>query len=521
MSPGSPLALRYPLLSTLIISLLISGIAVALSIGSYELIGQENPGVTYEAVSALGIAAMLAPTFLYPWIWTAVRLRRASAELTKAARTDALTGLENPSTFREFVTKALTAESPQELCAIHFIDLDRFKQVNDRFGHAVGDALLVTVANRLLALISADDHVGRLGGDEFVVLQATPHSKEKVEALARRVLGFLSEPFEIDGHQLVIGASIGIAMGPEHGSGVAVLLHHADVALYHAKGRREGSLRFFEPGMATPSIVRRKAETELRTAFQSGTLEVDFQPIVSLRSMRPTSCEALIRWPAANDEMKSPAQFIPLAEEMGIISDVGAWVLRRACRECSKWPDGISVAVNVSKLQLREPNLHLVVAEALAASTLSPRRLQIEIPEDVVHEDFSSTRTAVDQLRTMGVAVCVDNFGTGYSGLSWLQDLLIDKIKIDRSFVSNLPTDTRSVRLLRGITKLCSEIDIAVGVKGIETQIQADIIAAEADIDEVQGFLFSSAISAPRVEELLARYHADSRLTSTRNQLSN
>ena len=298
-------------------------------------------------------------------------------------------------------------------------------------------------------------------------------------------------------------------MGPEHGSGVAVLLHHADVALYYAKGRREGSLRFFEPGMATPSIVRRKAETELRTAFQSGTLEVDFQPIVSLRSMRPTSCEALIRWPAANDEMKSPAQFIPLAEEMGIISDVGAWVLRRACGECSKWPDGISVAVNVSKLQLREPNLHLVVAEALAASALSPRRLQIEIPEDVVHEDFSSTRTAVDQLRTMGVAVCVDNFGTGYSGLSWLQDLLIDKIKIDRSFVSNLPTDTRSVRLLRGITKLCSEIDIAVGVKGIETQIQADIIAAEADIDEVQGFLFSSAISAPRVEELLARYHAD------------
>jgi diguanylate cyclase (GGDEF)-like protein len=521
MSLGSPLVLRYPLLSTLTISLVISGIAVALSVASYVLVGQQNPGVGYEAVSALGIAAVLAPTFLYPWIRTAVRLRLATGELIKAARTDALTGLENPTAFRKSVAEALTAESVRQLLAIHFIDLDRFKHVNDTLGHAVGDALLVSVANRLLSLIGAGDHIARLGGDEFVILQAMPESNEQVGLLAQKVLASLSDTFDIDGHQLRIGASIGIALAPEQGSDVSTLLRHADMALYHAKAKQEGNLRFFDPKMTAVSVVRQGIESALRSAFFNGNLEVDFQPIISLRSMRPTSCEALIRWPTANDGMRSPAQFMPVAEEMGIIGDIGAWVLQQACRECIRWPGGVRVAVNVSTVQLRQGNLHLVVADALLAAALPASRLEIEITESALLEDFSSTRTALDQLRMIGVGVCLDDFGSGYSGLGYLRALSFDKIKTDRSFVSGLPNDNRSLKLLRGIAKLCAELGIAVAVKGVETQAQADLIAAEADFAEIQGFVFSSAVSARRIQELLARYPIASSFSSARNHLAN
>ena len=267
MSLGTPLVLRYPLLSTLIISAAIAGIAVALSVVSYELIGQQNPGVSYEAVSALGIAGLLAPAFLYPWIRTARRLRVASADLSLMANTDALTGLENPTVFRKWVSEVLANADAHRSFAVHFIDLDRFKHINDTFGHAVGDALLVSVANRLRGLTRKDDHIARFGGDEFVILQGSVRSKAEAGSLAGQVLSALAEVFEIDGHHLVVGASIGIALAPRDGKEVSVLLHHADMALYLAKTKREGSLRFFEPEMAAAPIARRKIETDLRAAF--------------------------------------------------------------------------------------------------------------------------------------------------------------------------------------------------------------------------------------------------------------
>jgi diguanylate cyclase (GGDEF)-like protein len=522
MSLGSPLVLRYPFFSTLIISAIISGIAVVLSVVSYEWIGQHDPGASYEAVSALGIAGVLAPTFLYPWIRTAVRLRRASVELAQVANTDALTGLENRTAFRSFVAEALTREGPHDLCAILFIDLDQFKQVNDTFGHAVGDALLVAVANRLLGLMGADDHIARLGGDEFVILQGALHSKAEAASFARSVLSALSPPFGIDGHQLVIGASVGIALAPDDGKEVSLLLRHADMALYLAKGKREGSLRFFEPQMATASFARHKIESDLRAAFYNGTLEVDFQPIVSLKSMRPTSCEALIRWPTGDDGMKLPTQFIPVAEEMGIMSDIGAWVLMQACRECSKWPTDVHVSVNLPPAQFRQGNLHLVIAEALAAAGLPPARLEVEITESVLSQNFSTARTTLCQLRAMGICISLDDFGTGYySGLGCLHAVPVDKIKVDRSFSQNLFNDSRSLKLLRGIAKLSSELGIAIAVKGIETQEQADLIAAEAEIDEVQGFLFSPAVSARRIQELLVPYRRVGSLSSGRSHLTN
>jgi diguanylate cyclase (GGDEF)-like protein len=520
MSHRPPLVFRHPLLSTLTISAIISGIAVALSVVSYRLIGQQDPGASYEAVSALGIAGLLAPTFLYPWIRTAGRLRRANADLALVANRDALTRLENPTVFRTFVAEALLKECPRDSCAIHFIDLDQFKHVNDTFGHAVGDALLVSVANRLLGLIGGQDHIARFGGDEFVILQEKLQSKAEAEDFARRALSALSAPFEIDGHQLAIGASIGIAVAPDDGNEVAVLLRHADLALYLAKAKGEGSLRFFEPPMAVALVARRKIETDLRAAFYDGTLKVDFQPVVSLKSMRPTSCEALIRWPSADVGMKLPAQFIPVAEEMGIISDIGAWVLMQACLECSQWPTGIRVAVNLSQAQFRQGNLHLVIADALAATGLPAARLEVEITESVLLEDFSSTRTALCQLRAMGVGISLDDFGMGYGGLSYLNAVPLDKIKIDRSFSRSLLSDSRSLKLLRGIAKLGSDLGITVAVKGIETQEQADLIAADSDIDEVQGFLFSSAVSARRIKELLAPYQGASSLSSPTSRLT-
>lgn len=389
---------------------------------------------------------------------------------------------------------------------------------HDTCGHAVGDALLVSVANRLRGLTRTDDHIARFGGDEFVILQRPVRSKPEAASFAGRVLSALSKAFEIDGHHLVVGASIGIALAPQDGNEVTILLRHADMALYLAKTKRDGSLRFFEPQMAAALVARRKIETDLRAAFCGGALEVDFQPIVSLKSMRPTSCEALIRWPSADDGMKSPGQFIPVAEEMGIISEIGAWVLMQACRECSKWPAGVRVAVNLSPVQFRQGNLHIVIADALAAAGLPPSRLEVEITESVLHRDFPSTRAALCQLRAMGIGISLDDFGTGYSGLNYLHALPLDKIKIDRSFSQSLLTDSRSLKLLRGIAKLSSDLGITVAVKGIETQEQADLIAGEVDIDEVQGFLFSSAVSAPRVQELLAQYRGPISLSSASGQ---
>ena len=254
--------------------------------------------------------------------------------------------------------------------------------------------------------------------------------------------------------------------------------------------------------------------------FASGALEVDFQPVVSLKSMRPTSCEALIRWPTADPGIRSPAQFIPVAEGMGIMNDIGAWVLVQACRECRKWPASVRVAVNLSPVQFRQGNLHLVIADALAVAGLPASRLEVEITKSVVLQDFSSTRAALCQLREMGVGISLDDFGTGFSGLGWLHALPVDKIKIDRSFSQKLVNDSRSLKFLRGIARLSSELGIAMAVKGIETQEQADLIAAEAEIDEVQGFLFSTAVSARRIKELLAHYPGPTSLSSASSVLT-
>jgi len=498
------LLLKHPIVSTLGISAVIITIAVILSIVSYQMVGQKDPGLLYEVLSALGISSLLAPTFLYPWIRTAAKLRLASAELEKVARTDALTGLPNSAVFRNRIEDAIASMDHDGPFAILFIDLDHFKQINDTLGHPRGDALLVCVAGRLIELARDSDFVARFGGDEFVVLLSRVSSTGEVSELARRIVDSISAPYDVDGHEIVIGASIGIAVAPTDGVGPTELLRNADMALYQAKSFGKRTWRFFEASMAVAAQARRNLAVDLRAALASDAFELRYQPILCVRSMRITTCEALIRWRQAGRGIVLPAEFIPVAEEMGVIVEIGSWVLHQACMECSKWPSDVRVAVNLSPIQFRRGNIAEVISAALAQAGLPADRLELEITESVLLQDFPETRTILEQLRRLGVRISLDDFGTGYSALSYLHTLPLDKVKIDQSFVRSLATDDRALTLLRAVAKLSWDLGLAVAVEGIETEDQFRIITAEDFIDEVQGFLFSPSLPSREIEQLLS-----------------
>jgi diguanylate cyclase (GGDEF)-like protein len=393
--------------------------------------------------------------------------------------------------------------------AVLFVDLDQFKQVNDTLGHPRGDELLRAVAGRLRGLMRRSDIVARFGGDEFVVLQSPAPSSSEAADLAHRIVERLGQPYEIDGHQVVIGASVGIAMAPRDGVSADLLLRNADMALYHAKGQEGGAWRFFEPDMDIKAQARRALELDLRHALQTGAFELYYQPLFNLKTMQVAVCEALIRWRHPTRGMVSPGEFIPVAEDMGLIVEIGDWVLREACRECLNWPAEVRVAVNLSPIQFRRTNIASVVGDALAAARLPANRLEVEITESVLLQDFQAARLALEQLRELGVSISLDDFGTGYSGLSYLHALPLNKVKIDRRFVQGVQAGGRSLTLLRGVARLSSELGMLVAVEGIETEEQLGIIAREEDVDEAQGYLFSVPIPARQIRELL--HSADTR----------
>jgi diguanylate cyclase (GGDEF)-like protein len=429
--------------------------------------------------------------------------KNAEAKIHHLARYDALTGLPNRIFFHDQMEWALATMKRGHHCAVLFVDLDQFKQVNDTLGHPAGDALLFAVAERLRNIIRESDLVARFGGDEFVVLQTPLRNPEAATRLARRIVEDLSATYDIDGHRVVIGASVGIAVAPRDGNGADVLLKNADMALYRAKSEGRGSWRFFEPEMDVKAQARRSLELDLRHAVEAGAFEVHYQPLINLKTGRISTCEALLRWRHPERGMISPAEFIPIAEEMGLIVDIGNWVLRRACLDCAHWPHDVRVAVNLSPIQFRRGNVMRAITEALKESGLAAERLEIEITESVLLQDTEATRALLTQLREFGVRISLDDFGTGYSSLSYLHLFPLHKVKIDRSFLSGVDVNKRALPLLRNVARLITELGMSVTMEGVETREQLDLLTNEASFDEAQGYLFSRPVPADDIMKLL------------------
>lgn len=430
----------------------------------------------------------------------------AEAKINHMARFDTLTGLPNRAILRNRIERALENSEKEDVFAVHFVDLDQFKQVNDTLGHTSGDLLLKAVAERLRPLIRDTDVIARFGGDEFVVLQSPVKSASEASALARRMLTALTGTYEISGHEVVISASIGIAMAPKDGHDVDQLMRNADMALYRAKSDNRGTWRFFKPEMEVSAQARRNLELDLRYALENDAFEVYYQPIFDLRTKQIIACEALLRWPHPERGMISPAEFIPVAEEMGLIVDIGKQVLRKACMECRAWPGDIRVAVNLSPIQFSRANVPFLIRDALAATSLPADRLEIEITETTLLQDTTKTRDYLRQLDELGVRISLDDFGTGYSSLSYLHSFPLHKVKIDQSFLKELDADSRRLTLLRGVARLSAELGLRVAVEGVETYEQLELVSAENSVDEVQGYLFSMALPGPAIRQLLRAF---------------
>jgi diguanylate cyclase (GGDEF)-like protein/PAS domain S-box-containing protein len=434
--------------------------------------------------------------------------RKAEARIAYMAHHDGLTNLPNREFYQERLKQALeAAQSTNKRVAVMGVDLDLFKNVNDSFGHPMGDRLLRQVADRLRAQVRGNNLAARLGGDEFAVILAADVSPKEVSDFSARLINVLSTPYQIDGNEVVIGASIGIAMSPGDGATSEELMRNADMALYRAKQDGRGVHRFFEREMDLQAQKRREMELDLRRAFANGEFELHYQPLVDIATGKISGFESLLRWRHPDKGMISPAEFIPVAEDIGLITAIGEWVLREACSEAAKWPHEVKVAVNLSPVQFRSRNLVQVVISALANSGLSPKRFELEITESVFLAETEANLAILHQLRELGVSISMDDFGTGYSSLSYLRSFPFDKIKIDRSFVKDLAERSDCVAIVRAISGLGRSLNITTTAEGVETVDQLDWLRAEG-CNEVQGFLFSAAKPAGEVEQLLFRFGA-------------
>ncbi len=416
--------------------------------------------------------------------------RNAADQINFLARHDSLTTLPNRRVFNEVIVNECQRVKRGGELAVLCLDLDRFKHVNDTLGHPIGDKLLKEAAQRLLGTVSTVDTVSRLGGDEFAVVQIDVPQPEGAIQLSRRIIEALSEPYCIDGHQVVIGTSIGIALAPLDGFDADVLIRNADMALYRAKSDGRGTFCFFETEMDIALQARRELELELRRASICGEFELYYQPIRELSTDLIKSCEALIRWQHPTAGCVPPDSFIPLAEEIGLISEIGEWVVNEACRTAAGWPNEISVSVNISPVQFKTSSLTGIIKRALRTTGLPAGRLELEITEAVLLQDSERTLDILHELRELGVRIAMDDFGTGYSSLSYLRRFPFDKLKIDRTFVKDLDSASGSGPIVRAITDLASSLGMRITAEGVETTEQKKLLQ-DLKCTEVQGYLVS------------------------------
>ena len=430
--------------------------------------------------------------------------KQSEDRIAYLAHYDALTGLPNRALFQERLEEELNRVRRSEQIALLYIDIDEFKSVNDSLGHPIGDELLKAVASRLSSCIRETDLIARLGGDEFAIVQTGIEDPSDVTDLVSRIYETIRAPFDCLGHRLVTDASIGIALAPQDASGSDQLLKNADLALYGAKADGRRTYRFFEPGMDARAKARLTLERDLRQALVDGGFEVQYQPVVNLSSNQVTGCEALLRWRHPERGMVSPVEFIPVAEDTGLISQLGEWVLTTACAAAATWPDHVRIAVNVSPVQFRSPIFGLKVAAALSASGLAANRLELEITEAVLIRDDETALTILHQLRALGVRIALDDFGTGYSSLSYLQRFPFDKIKIDRCFVSDIAENDGSSAIVRAVVNIAAARNMTTTAEGVETEQQRELLHA-LGCTEMQGYLFSRARPVAEIKMLLSQ----------------
>lgn len=462
--------------------------------------GDRNVDMTFQPMESGGLVVAIEDI---------TEKRRTEARIAHMARHDALTGLPNRSLYQERLEAALAMMNSDDMLAVLFVDLDNFQQINDTLGHSTGDAVLIEVADRLRFTVGENDVVARFSADEFVILQTGARNEHDVISLAGRVIETVGDIVQIDGKAIACGASVGIALAPRDGTDADQLLKSADMALARAKAGGRGMLHFYEEEMDRRAQARRATEMDLRRALQNDELAVYFQPLLNLKTLSVTTCEALVRWPHPVRGMISPAEFIPVAEETGLVIEMGRQVMRKACQACAGWPDGVRMAVNLSSVQFERDDVVAVVADALSASGLDPSRLELEITETLLLKDSAPVLETLQRLKAMGVRLSLDDFGTGYSSLSYLHKFPIDKVKIDRSFVRPITTDRKAAKLLRGVTRLGAELGLSVVVEGVETHEQLKMIDAAGVVTEIQGFILSPAVPDAQVRAMMGRTAKD------------
>ena len=431
--------------------------------------------------------------------------RQNEARIRHLARHDALTDLPNRIEFLEQMSKTEAGLSRGEMAAVLYIDLDHFKEVNDTLGHAVGDEVIKQASARLWGTTRETDVLARLGGDEFALLMRPIDNGEAAAKVADRIIKAISAPMHIGGQQIEIGVSVGIAVGPGDGVKTDTLVKNADLALYKAKSEGRSTYHFFETGMDADLQQRRSIEAGLRLALQRNELRLMFQPLLGLAENRVTCVEALLRWDHQGRTI-SPVEFIPIAEETGLIVAIGEWVLREACKTAATWPSDVRIAVNLSPIQFRSKDLVTQVKAALSEARLSPKRLELEITESLLLAENDTNLQALHDLRTMGVRISMDDFGTGYSSLSYLRSFPFDKIKIDRSFMRDLTTRSDSQAIIKAVIGLGQSLGMTTTAEGVETADQLEMVRQHG-ATEVQGFLFSPPLPAAALANLL---HSDS-----------
>jgi diguanylate cyclase (GGDEF)-like protein len=430
--------------------------------------------------------------------------KRADAKIAYMAHHDELTGLPNRAHFHNSLKEALSSMQRETRVAVLYLDLDRFKKVNDTLGHPVGDDLLKAIAKRLRSCVREDATVVRLGGDEFGIIQPAIKQPRNAAVLADRILAAIAAPYVIGDHEIIMSTSIGIAIAPDDGTETDQLIKNADMALYGAKAVERGTYRFFAAEMDASIKVRANMEADLRKALVNGEFELFYQPLINTQRNEVSCCEAPLRWHHPQAGIVSPIEFIPVAEDMGLIIPLGEWVLRKACADAAKWPDNVNVAVNVSTIQFRKHGLTQTVVAALAASGLPAHRLEIEITETVILEDSNKIRATLHQLHELGVKIVMDDFGTGYSSLSYLRKFPFDKIKIDAFFIRGLSDGSDSSTIIEAITKMATTMKIATVVEGVETQQQLEKVR-DWGCTEMQGYLFSRPKPIEEILPMLER----------------
>lgn len=435
---------------------------------------------------------------------------KSEGEIRQLAHYDPLTKLPNRSHFTSIVNEKIAKEGEGFGFSLFFADLDNFKTVNDSLGHAVGDKLLCAVSLRMKSCLPEGATICRFGGDEFVMILPHVTSKLDCERFSNRIVEEVSKPVLIDGHLIIVGASVGIALRPDNADDFDQLLKMADVALYEAKMRGRNAINFYSTELGDRIRERRKLEVELRRAVQNEELTINYQPLIDMKTNSVAGCEALVRWHHPTLGPIPPSTFIPMAEEIGIISKIGKFVLEQATRECVSWPKNIKVAVNVSSLQFQQSDVCSVIESALLASGLEASRLEIEVTESAVLDDMQETSKILRTLAQSGVRISLDDFGTGFSSLSYLHQLPLDKVKIDRSFLESIRNDKRALILLSGVTRMAADLGLQVIVEGVEESEQLDILKSKVHLDQAQGYLFGKAMPSAEIRKFFVEYGGES-----------